>query len=114
MPIGPNIFAMADVQISAKELIEISIREDVTEKETTLRFSDQQTNRRGKAQLTIFRLNAVQITPRADPQNCEDEFLKSLQAKKYQYGAGLMNVATPWFGKVGAIKANIMSWHCGK
>lgn len=105
---------MADIESSLKDLVEISIDDNVLGKEVVLCFSDSQIYTRKEACLAIFRVEEVQNRLRAAFQKHNGDLVKYLLAKKCQYETGLMTVARRLSAMHGAANVIDTLEHCGK
>lgn len=73
---------MADVESSAKNVVEVSIEDDAEVKEVAVRSFDPQTYRRQQAWLIVLQVNKVLNPLRTVSHKYENDFLEFPQAKK--------------------------------
>lgn len=66
-----------------------------------------------KIWFTISQVDQVTSPLRNVFQKHEDLLMKSLKSNKYRYGVGLLNVASPISGRLGAVKFDDVRKHRG-
>lgn len=105
---------MADVSSSRADVVKGPIDDDATEKRVPVRHFDPQSYRCEDAWLTIFQVDKVQKSFLAVLQKQEEDSLRSIQANKYQYYAGLVTVASLSSGKLSVANVDSSLKHGGK
>lgn len=94
---------VADVESCSKNVFEVFVDDDITGSEVAAGPFDLQIYIRKEVLLTTFGTDKGQKPLRAVLQKHENDLLKSLRVYQYQYGHGLMTVASPSSGTFGAV-----------
>lgn len=112
--VGAHFSVQTEVKTCVEDVSGASNDDDVLTKEVIVYFSDLQTCRREKTQLTIFQLENLHTSLRVVAQNHGYSLLKSSRADKYKCCAGMTTMASPASEKLGAANINSMHEHCKK
>lgn len=105
--VDPLFLCWSTSRAMAKKDNKIFIDEDATRKEVTVGSFSPQGYKIEKSGLLYFRLKS-ETSPRAASQKLENDLRKSSRAKKDQYAAGPMNVASSASGMLGAMNSENM------
>lgn len=84
------------------------VDDDLHRKEVVMATFDWQQYNREEVRLPIFQVDEVVSMLRAVSQIHEIESMKFIKLNKRQYGVGLMTVANPISGRIGAVKVDNM------
>lgn len=89
-----------------EDVYEVPIDDNTAKKKAAVPNFDVRSYTRKKVWLAFFQVEDVENPLRAASQTHEDRLMASLRKNKYQYGVGLMTVASPSFGMLGFLNVD--------